>query len=155
MTIIEVQKIHEPFKMQNGGHIYSVDAIVDYKGKQGPCRVRAFTERINLSPGQEHDDAQIKVERKEYKGTAYSQLTIYAPKKDGYNRNGRVQHTYTIDEFDALWKHAQTIAKSDAQLDTYFRCATVSGIKVAAKQKAEGDWEDVEKALTSEANVLF
>ena len=166
MKILKVKKTKTPFKMKNGGTIYSVYADIKKDGKTFNAEVRTYTEKIELKDGAEFNESNtsnIKQETKTFNDQegnekSYQQITLYAPKSEFKKGGFAPRVTYTLEEFDMLWAHAIKIAKTDSLIDVYFRCATVSGIKVQSESKTAEKVKEVfldADPIPDEEDVVF
>jgi hypothetical protein len=135
MKIIEVKKRKEPYKLNNGGTKYSAWCVIDDNGKELQASVCCYTEKIKLEAGAEYTGDRVKSKIVNYEKNgeqkSFTEYTIYAEKTMNFQKKTYV--TYTQHEFFTLWQYCKTQTKSDTELDTLFRCATVSGIKIDPK----------------------
>ena len=95
LKILTIKKEYEPFKMDNGGKIFSVFATLDIDGKEVSGMVRAFANKDGspwavLKAGQEFisGDTVDRIEVKDVtrNDSVYTQYTLYKKKSDaGYS----------------------------------------------------------------------
>jgi hypothetical protein len=135
IKIIKIFEVKKPLEIQgkdgNPYYVYSKICGIEVDEKKNKCEVKAFSQTVADSI---KEGAELNAERKKYNDII--SFNIKSEKKRYYDK-GYSKVKYTQDEFDTLWAHAKKISNSDIQLDTYFRCATVSEIKIVKSKDTE------------------
>jgi hypothetical protein len=142
IKIIEVKKKNDPFKMNNGGTLYSYGCTIQENDKEFYAKVVTFTTNIDISAGKEYEPG--KKETKKYTDQSgnkqsYLQYTIYAPKKEWSGKGGYQKHTYALTEFEAVMDRAIKYANTRQGVDhnivfeRYINNALMYGVKIDEK----------------------
>jgi len=129
MKILSISKTNNPFKMKNGGTLYSAWGEVEYQEKTVKAKICAYSDKLQIAAGIEYDDQKhnIKSETKQYTDAEgntkeYIQITVYAEKKEwtaGKGNFGYKKNEYTQKEYDDLLSHILRRCKAIKDKDIY------------------------------------
>lgn len=107
IAIKEIKKTYDPFRMDNGGSIYSVGArVVDHEGVECYAKVRAFKENL-IQVGEFERD--VNVQNIKFQTVSYTdrdgiqkeikQYTLYALKKNDFKKGFQFKPRMTKENF--------------------------------------------------------
>ena len=157
IKIKEIKKKNEPFKLDNGGTIFSCFAIIEKDGKEENAKISTYTDKIKLEIGQEYTSGsncdRIKTYTKSgtrQDGTAfeYVDYTIYAMKNNFSGYKGKVvKNTWSDFEKMAFACHELAVKIVGPQkdtlalnvFDTLIRCASAGVDPTSIKDKPADD----------------
>jgi len=131
IKVVEDKPVYAPEGKKYKVYCKVCDMVVE--GRNGRAEVKSFTDKINDTI---KDGVELEAEKDIYQGK--TSFKIKAEKKDWNGKGGYQQrHQYNEKEFIDLWAFAQMQTKTDTQLDTFFRCATASGIVVSGNEQSK------------------